>query len=190
MHPHTKNLFDVIFAFVQLAALVWAAVWTYFRFSREGTHKPRIEFDVKCTFYDPKDGIRGAFFEVIASNKGHVEHKFVSISLKVRGVKLDQPNERLPGGRWDFPERLLEAELVSAESEYFFVRPGINQPFSFPTTIPADCRQIWVRATFEYENSGEPHTIDRVFAIPSTAESLASTKPVLVESSASVGPVI
>jgi hypothetical protein len=40
MHPNTKNLFDVIFAAVQLGAVISAAIWTYFRFFREGTHIP------------------------------------------------------------------------------------------------------------------------------------------------------
>jgi hypothetical protein len=133
MENDTKNLFDVIFAAVQLAAVISAAIWTYFRFFREGTHKPRIEFDVKCTFYDPKDGVRGAFFEVSASNKGNVEHKFRRISLKVRGVKLDQPNDRRDDGRWNFPEPILEAaELVPEKIRLLLRSPRNHSVFLFP----------------------------------------------------------
>ena len=102
MTDETKNLFDVLFAAAQFAALLIAAVWTYVRFFREGTHKPRIEFDVTCAFLEPIGGVRGAMFVVNAANKGNVEHEFLRISLKVGGLKRDQPNQRRPDGRWNF----------------------------------------------------------------------------------------
>ena len=64
---------------------------------------------------------------------------------------------------------MLRAELVPEAFGYFIVRPGVSQPFTFPTTIPADCRQILARAAFPYENSRDLHTIERVFDVPTTA---------------------
>lgn len=165
MSDDAKNLFEVVIALANLFGLFAAALWTYFRFFREGNHRPRIEFDLLCTFYESKEGQRGALFQVTASNRGNVEHKFVRISLKVRGINVDQRNTRREDGRWEFPVSILKAELVPEEFGYFFVRPGITQSVTFPTTVPAECRQVWARAAFKYQRSKDLHTVEQVFNV-------------------------
>jgi hypothetical protein len=104
-------------------------------------------------------------FVVIATNRGNVEHRFSRISLRVRGLKKDQTPSRREDQRLDFPESVLKAELVPAEFGYFFVRPGIDQRFTFTTTMPDDIRFILARPAFQYQHSEDLHTCERVFAI-------------------------
>ncbi len=137
-------------------------------FRRASTHRTRYSLHVpRPPALGPRgaDGVRGAVFVVQAVNKGRVEHKFTSILLRVKGVKTGQTPTRRADDRWEFTESILKAQLVPQEPGYFFVRPGIRQSFPFPTTIPADIRHVWVRAVFKYEKSGDPHTIERVFAV-------------------------
>lgn len=166
MTDTTKNLFDVIFSFLQLLGATAAAGWAYFRFFHEGTHRPRIEFDIQCTFYRPQGNARGAMFAAQIVNKGTVEHKFTRITLKLRGVRRGEPLMRMEDQKWEFPESLLKAELVPPKFGYFFVRPGISQSITFPTTLDSRIAFVLAHAAFIYEGSEDMHTVEKVFEVP------------------------
>lgn len=171
MCDNTYYLFDIICSFLQLLALVVGGSWAYFRFRLEEPDKPRIEFDVDCQFLGPILGNFIAAFEIHAENKGHVEHKFSKIVIRVRGIRVGEPlaewEKRAP--RLSFPHELVrDVNLVPTDDEYNFVRPGVSQRFTFTTKIPADIRFIVAHATFEYERSEDEHTAERVFELPTT----------------------
>ena len=169
MDNTTKNLWDVSLSVVQIVGIPIGALWAYFRFWREGIHRPRIEFDIRCSFLGSLGGTRVASFEVLANNKGNVEHRFSRVSLRVRGIKGSDGLQRREDGRLDFPDALLKAELVPEEFGYYFVRPGIAQPFTFTTTIPSETRFLLARAAFKYQGKEDLHTSERVFEAPPTA---------------------
>lgn len=166
MTDETKNTWDVITAVLQTVGVGIGALWAYLRFWREGIHRPRIEFDIQCTFLGVQNNARVISFAAMAKNKGNVEHRFSRVSLRVRGIKATGTLGRRPDERLDFPDPLLKAELVPEEFGYYFVRPGVEQPFTFTTTIPSDTRFILARAAFKYENSEDLHTSERVFEVP------------------------
>lgn len=166
MDPQTEALWNVVVSVAQTVGVAAGAAWAYIRFWREGVHRPRIEFDILCTFLGMQSGVRVASFAVLANNKGNVEHKFSRVSLKARGILAAQELKRRQDGRLDFPESLLKAELIPEEFGYFFVRPGIAQPFTSTTIIPDDTRFILARAAFRYENSEDLHTTERAFEVP------------------------
>ena len=169
MDDATKNLFEVVISIAQTVGIAIGALWAYFRFWREGIHRPRIEFDIQCAFLGTQGNASVVSFTVLANNKGNVEHRCSRVSLRVRGITTDQTLARRPDARLDFPKSLLKAELVPEGFGYYFVRPGIAQPFTFTTTIPADARFLLARAAFKYENSEDLHTSERVFEVPRAA---------------------
>lgn len=166
MGDDTKNIFDVVLSAIQLLAILVGAIWAYFRFWREGTHRPRIEFDLACIFLEsgsPHDNHKVAAFTIHARNMGHIEHKFDRISLRLRGIKSDALLAVREDKRLEFPEPLLKAELIPQKVGYYFVRPGVEQQVTFTTIIPADVRFVLARAAFRYENSNDSHSVEKVF---------------------------
>ncbi len=55
--------------------------------------------------------------------------------------------------------------IVPTKFGYFFVRPGVNQAFSYVTHLPIDIQFIIVRATFIYQSTNEIHTAENVFEV-------------------------
>ena len=169
MSDSTKNLFDVFFGFVQLFVVVTGAAWAYLRFFREGQHAPRIDFDVTCEFFGPQNDSRVAAFTIYAHNKGNIEQKFVRISLRLLGIRLNDTLDLREDLRLNFPHSLAKAEVIPEKFGYYFVRPGVNQQISFTTIIPADIRFVLARAAFKYEDSNDLHTTEKVFDIEQIA---------------------
>ncbi|MCP9496641.1 MAG: hypothetical protein MSG64_19565 [Pyrinomonadaceae bacterium MAG19_C2-C3] len=63
----------------------------------------------------------------------------------------------------------MEAELVPKKFGYFFVRPNVEQQFTFSTVIPDNISFILARAAFKYENSKDLHTAEGAFDARTTA---------------------
>ena len=165
MDDLTKNMYDLAISIISTFGVIAGSIWAYYRFWREGEHQAKIEFDVKCTFLSPHSAKRIIELEVNATNKGKVEHKFSRISLRVRGITDQENLSNRQDGRSNFPDLILKAELVTKEMKYFFVRPGISQPFRFVTAIPSSTKFILVRAAFKYDKSDDMHTSERVFEV-------------------------
>ncbi len=177
MQDATKNLCEVVISGLQTAGVAIGALWAYFRFWREGIHRPRLEFDIQCQFLGVQAGTRVVSFVIVANNKGNIEHKFSRVSLRVRGITRSQNLSRRKDERLNFPESLFKAELIPEEFIYYFVRPGIAQPFTFTTTVPEDIRFILARAAFKYENSNDLHTSERVFEVPQATFTESGIQP-------------
>ncbi|MDB5129926.1 hypothetical protein [Mucilaginibacter sp.] len=165
---NTKDTLDLILNGVQLLFVVIGGVWAYFRFRRENPLHPRIEFGLKCKFYGPIHSSYLATFTIIANNKGNVEHRFSEIRLKIRGIKGDEDltvfEKYAP--MVEFPEKIIDkVNIVPPQFGYFFVRPGVNQSFNYPTQISKEIRYIIVRATFKYQLTNDLHTTEEVFEV-------------------------
>jgi len=171
MDEHTKNLTDVILSSIQLLILIISAVWAYFRFRKEDPLRPRIEFDIDCKFFGPQGNSYLTSFIATANNKGNVEHRFTQIRLRVLGIKTGEPLtefEKYPPMA-NFPQELMkEVNIVPAEFEYYFVRPGVKQAFHYVTQTPENIRFVIVRATFKYQETDELHTAEKVFEVKVT----------------------
>ena len=160
--------FDVALHAVEIAIAIVGGIWVYKRFRHEGAAKPRIEFDVRCRFLGPIQDAYVAAFEVHAKNCGLVEHRFQEIRLKVLAIRSDATLQMWQGHepRLLFPEQLVRGvNLVPRELGYYFVRPGVDQSFSYVIPIPKDLRFLVARATFLYEATGDLHTAERVFEV-------------------------
>ncbi|WP_151087421.1 hypothetical protein [Hymenobacter baengnokdamensis] len=199
MDAGTKDFWTVVLSAIQTIGVGIGALWAYFRFWREGAHKPRIEFDIQCSFLGQQGNARVVSFTILATNKGNIEHKFSRISLRARGITAaDGELIKRPDGRVNFPKELLKEEVIPKEFGYYFVRPGIAQPLTFTTIIPAEVRLLLVRAAFEYERSKDLHTSERTFEVlPTTShsngyesEDSAQREPIKHYPKLAPGPVI
>lgn len=191
MNESTKALWDislqlaqflatVVLQLAQLLAVVVGGVWVYLRFRREGPNHPRIEFGIDCTFLGPQQGFFVAAFVVNAHNKGYVEHRFTELRMKALGIKAGEALTDWKGHapRLCFPEVIFRGvNLVPQEFGYFFVRPGVDQSFSFVTRVSQDIRFIVARATFKYQKTGDLHTVERVFEVKPARTDPANAPP-------------
>lgn len=180
MDDTAKNVWDVVFGALQFIGVVVGAFWVFTRFRREGPNQPRIEFTIACRFLGPVDGEYVAAFEIYANNKGYVEHRFTEIRLKVLGIKHDEKLSewRTHEPRLYFPTTLVRGvNLVPEELEYYFVRPGVDQSFSFVTRVPAEFRFLAARATFKYRATGDIHTSERVFEVTPVRHQFGEESP-------------
>lgn len=168
MEENTKNLFELIIDAIQLLIIISSAVWAYFRFRREDPLSPRVEFDLDCKFWGPQHNYYLTSFTVIASNKGNVEHRFNEIRIRVLGIKDDQPLTEFAKypPMTNFPVTIMkEVNIIPPEYGYFFVRPGVKQSMNYVANIPGNIRFIIVRATFQYQSTGDIHTTEKVFEV-------------------------
>ncbi|MEK6337359.1 MAG: hypothetical protein AABM67_20750 [Acidobacteriota bacterium] len=166
MNDSTKSLLSVIIAATQLVLLVVGALWAYYRFWREGSHRRRVEFSIDCNFFGPQQEQYLAEFRLHAVNKGVVVHRFPSIELRVLGLKKSDPisfwEDRKP--RVEFPHKVMQAEIVHDKYSYIFVEPGVEQVITYVTTFPAEYRFILARAEFRYDRRN-PHSAEKVFEL-------------------------
>lgn len=178
MDEATENMLDVILGVTQTVVVLVAAIWAYFRLFREGIHKPRIELDVECSFHGPQNDRYVAAFIIHATNRGNVEQIFPEIRLRVRGIE-----SAADLNAWKGHEPLLEfaneefdtVDIIPKSMEYYFVRPGVHQKFSYVTSVTASWRFVIARATFKYEATNEVHTVERAFEVRDTKDA----KPVI-----------
>ena len=178
MKAETKYIFDVCFAGSQLLVAIIGLIWVMYRFGRERTHKPRLEFTLDCNFFGPQQGYYACEIVIQANNKGLIDHRFHSILLGMRGIErgaaIREWKTKEP--RIEFPVRILkDAEvLYKPKYDYIFVEPGISQPITFVTRIPEDIRFIAVRVEFNYDNFN-PHSAEKVFeVVPMNLTSVAA----------------
>ncbi len=168
MTDATKNLLTIVIASTQLLLLVVGAVWAYYRFWREGSHRRRVEFRIDCVFFGPQQDQYLAEFKLHAVNKGLVVHRFPSIELRVRGIKASDEisfwKDRKP--RVEFPHKVMQGEIVHEKYSYIFVEPGVEQVITYVTKIPAEYRFILARAEFRYDRLN-PHSAEEVFEVKS-----------------------
>lgn len=150
----------------QFLLLSVGSVWAYYRFMWEGSHRRRIEFRIECTFLGPQAGYYLAEFRLIAANRGLVKHEFPSIQLKVRGIKRANTIELWKGNepRAEFPDKLIQAEVIPKGFGYLFVEPNVEQVITYTARIPDDYRFIMAHAEFHYD-SDTPHSTERVFEV-------------------------
>jgi len=157
---------QIIFEIIKFALVVIAALFTYYKFFREGTHRQRIEFDIDFHNLGVKNSVRIIEIGALAENKGNVEQKFNSMLLRIRGIdndsKLIELKDHKP--RLVFPiDSKNKWEMIPKKYKPFFVRPGVKQRFPIVVKIPVDWTHIQVKITFKYKGTKDIHVSERAF---------------------------
>lgn len=143
----------------------------------ERTHKPHIEFNLDANFYGPEKGEYISEFLIEVRNKGKIQQKITSLNLRIRGIEKGGKlgfMEKYPL-RLNFPDKLLETQVIDKHYKYYFVEPDVNQLITFTTKIPDKYRFLLVWAEFKYgdtrvKGEGGRHSAERVFEVkPRTA---------------------
>ena len=158
---------DSTISLLNLLLLTAGALFTYYKFFREGAHHQRIEFDIDCNDLGINGDYRIIEIGINATNKGNVEQKFEAIYLKIRGILEGQELTEIPNHepRLSFPEGIPKLSVIPAKFHYFFVRPGVTQRFPVVVKIPANWSQLHARSTFKYLSTNEIHTAERAFCV-------------------------
>lgn len=133
----------------------------------ERRHTPHIEFYIDCHLFGPHHGKYAAEFILTANNRGITKHEFKNVTLRVRGIKRNEPLSfwvKRYEHRLEFPIAILQDEARPKGWNYIFVEPGVTQRISFITIIDEDIQYITAQAHFEYEQY-RPHTTERMFEL-------------------------
>jgi len=170
MDEATKNLWEVLIAGGQLVVVLLTGIWAYRRFRAERPHQPRIELRLDCVFHGPEQGGYLAEFIIRANNRGLIVHRFHSIRLRVRGIRVGSAVQPWRGHepRVAFPEKLIpDAEVLhKPKFDHIFVEPGVQQTITYAAMIPGSFRFIAARVEFYYDFAREwPHSAERVFTV-------------------------
>jgi hypothetical protein len=173
MNKDTIEVAKLLLDVLRTVVIIVAAFWTYLRFFKEGTHRPRIEMDISCDILRPSHDFRALAFRITATNHGHVDFRFRDLRIRVRGALREKELktkdvETLTGSTpyLEFTEGDRDSHsVIPKRSRYFFVRPGVTQHFSYVTMVPVSWSMVLARASFKYPTTGELHTAERVFSL-------------------------
>lgn len=159
---------EIIFETIKLGLLIIAAIFTYYKFFREGTHRQRIEFEIDFHDLGVKNFDRIIEIGAIAENKGNVEQRFKNMRLRIRGIdntsELVEIKDYEP--RLSFPiDSKHTWEMIPEKYGYFFVRPGVKQRFPMVLKIPSTWTHILVKITFKYKGTDDVHITERAFQV-------------------------
>jgi hypothetical protein len=173
------DLLNLGLGILQTLILFVGAIWTYLRFFKEGTHRPRIEMDISYDILQESHGFRALAFRVSATNHGNVDFRFSDLRFRVRGalrgMKLMTKDIDTLTGKTpyiQFSEGDQESHsLIPRRSGYFFVRPHVTQHFSYCTMVPVSWAMVSARASFKYPTTNELHTAERVFSLERSGQS-------------------
>ena len=155
---------------IKIALLVIAAVFTYWKFFREGSHLQRIEMDLDFIDLGVRNNERLIEVGVLLENKGNVEQRLKEIVLRIRGIdskdsleELEKHKPRIKFGHDDIGPSIIKPKK---EGGFFFIRPKIRQRFPMVVKVPSTWSHLHIRAKFEYKGVKNFHTSERAFAVP------------------------
>lgn len=172
MEENTFRIIQATGIILQTLAILFGAGWAYFRLRKERSHEPHVEFTIDCLFYGPQKGEYIVEVLLIIHNKGLVQHKFFDMFLQLRGIKAKGrlSYSKKDDFRLDFPLILVdEVNLLPENYNFFFVEPGISQPFTYATKIPATIKYVLTSGMFYYDRDRRlVHRIERVFPVKAT----------------------
>lgn len=160
------NLYKFILDILQFLVVLGTAIWAVYRFRRERTHTPRIDFTIECNFFGPVKDEYIAEFILSLINKGSVIHEPPGITLTIRGLNGDSELSfwEKHGQRVNFPYKLLDKERVELMGERVFEEPGTKLDMPYATKIHQSYKYILARANIQYTTSRR-HGVEKIFEV-------------------------
>ena len=157
---------DLALELLKVGLTIGAALWVYYRFIRERSHARRVLFNIQCQFFGPLDGKYVVEVALNVKNTGLVIHRFKRLRIRILGIDHDDEISAWQGqpSRLAFPRKIVDEPDVIFAEKYgsLFVEPGVDQPITFVSIIPASTRLVLARAEFEY-GDGQTHSVEKVF---------------------------
>lgn len=156
---------------IQAAAVIIVGLWAYFRFRKERTHYPHIEFSVDCNVFESTDDKkRIAEFMVNIKNKGFVQQRFMKINLTVRILddlttnlftfqefKKTRKLGKNSYKRLYLPEKLMKnVDIVPPKYKPYVVEPGCEEIIRYITPLPSNVKHMLIHAKYYYPELVRP----------------------------------
>jgi hypothetical protein len=167
--------------YVQIALTIIAGLWGLYLYFREGLHRPRIEFDIKCNVIGKTETDTIVEFQIIANNKGKIKFTFHELFFRLRGItRINALRFYKKTTRLEYPELVVEENLVPEKYGYYYLEPGTTQTITYVTKISSKYQHILANASFKYKHRTiirrrplrimkEKHTCERAFHIKKKA---------------------
>ena len=155
----------------QAVVVTIVGLWAYFRFRKERTHYPHIEFSVDCIVHGTSgDEQYVAEFLVTIRNHGYVQQRFNEILLSVRipdykNKKLSTFEESQDGqgrgpsydGRLFLPRKIIDdVDIIPPKYKPYIVEPDCEEVIRYITPISANIGFMLVHAEYFYPELVRP----------------------------------
>jgi len=209
----TKTFIDVleiIATCLTILAVSLGGLWAYTKFIMERGLLPPIEFTIDCNQVGEQKNKLLIELLLHLNNKG--SSTLVAKDISARILFIDRENElatfnnpnKPTFGRVNFPNKLAKSivgdstdcsSMIPIIPYDTFVQPGVDQIYTYITSVPNTTTFLYVLAQFRYAQSpstaqkriiyisrqlglihyslshiNEPHTIERVFKLKTVSE--------------------
>ena len=164
----------------QAVVVTIVGLWAYFRFRKERTHHPHIDFSVDCNIFgEPGDNQYVAEFLVILKNHGYVQQRFEKIILRVRipdprkkklaTFKEYDRTRKLGESSYErlyLPEKLVkDVDIVPSNYKPYIVEPGCEEEIRYITPIPANVKYMLAHVKYFYPEHIQPDSKNLLFVV-------------------------
>ena len=155
----TKDWVEILFGFVQTAALIIGGLFALYEYRRFRRYQPKIEFDVDFEVYPIPDSPEASLVDIslIAKNWGQVRNYFPTINVGVKELQPGDVNAALESRkRLRFGKELIEMHnIVHNPQDPWWVDAGVSQTFRYPVVINEPTHFLQVNAEFKYYKDRE-----------------------------------
>jgi len=162
MQTSTKEWIEILFGFVQTAAIIIGGLYALYEYRRFRRYQPKIEFDVDFEMYPIPDLPEACLVDInlTVKNWGQVRNYFPTINVGVKALQPGDANAALESRkRLRFGKELIEMHnIVHNPKDPWLVDAGVTQAFCYPVVINAPANFIQVNAEFKYYRDREGKT--------------------------------
>ena len=164
-----KNIAAGAQSIATIASFGVGGAWVYIKYIRQQERYPNIEFSADIQFIGKQDGYW--IVEVIASveNKGKAQHRMQEFEFDLNGIEQGQPiqTDQRWGNQVDFPLSIARGSFLPAQSQFFFIDPGLKAKYSYLTRVPVTVTIVILHCWFKYGDKRKfSHTAERTVAVP------------------------
>ena len=151
---------------IAVTGLLSGGAWFYWT----QKFKPRVEFDIDCEFFFPREVVDDAIIEIrlVFNNMGHVQHTLRKLELSVHALgDIQELGVKPESNDVVFKERVLKRQSIVPDNWYYWVRPGVKQVFTKIIKLNRKHSVVRVTAGFAYGDFIKSrHTARRIFEVP------------------------
>jgi hypothetical protein len=187
MDTQIKTYFDIVEIIIQSLAIIVGGFWVYFKFIRTRENHPKVQFDLDLLVIGRQDGKIIIELVAIIINKGSVRHwvnDFVcdvlilnkqdkvingteEINYQVNFVKANPQKASLENSGKSINR------IVWVPKNWYgsFVDPGVEQKYTYLTSIPGDTSFVSLFSRFITKNDYF-HSAQRTFSISTLEKNL------------------
>jgi len=154
-----KTFASISESFVKTAAIIFGALWAYWKFVRQRANEPATDMDVDVKFVGKQGGQWIIEITVTLANKSQVQLAYDNFQITARYL--------LPGDAIEDGEHKIHHQMkcprtiddrIGGEKRYFsntqYINPKQEFRHRYVTFIPEQATFLWLQAKFLFDLKG------------------------------------